>query len=61
MHSEQLKHIKKLSPEKKLRIALDLYYSARSLKEAGLRKQHPDWNDEMIRQKVTKIFLYAQS
>jgi hypothetical protein len=61
MHTEQNKYFKSISPEKKLELALNLYYSARKLKEAGLRKQHPEWNDEVIKQKVREIFLYVRS
>ena len=32
----------------KLRVALDLYYSAKELKAAGLKQQHPDWSTERI-------------
>ena len=48
-------------PEKKLQLALDLYYSARELKAAGLKRQHPDWSTEKINQKVREIFLYART
>jgi len=43
-------------PEKKLEIALRLYYSARELKAAGLRMQNPDWSQEEIQDKVRSIF-----
>jgi len=45
----------------KLRLAESLYYSARTLKEAGLRAQHPDWSEVQIKQKVREIFLYART
>ncbi len=37
-----------------------LFHSARQLKAAALRAQHPDWTDEAIRQAVRQIFLYAR-
>jgi len=49
-----------MSPAQKLRAAERLYYSARQLKAAALRAEHPDWNDEAIRRAVRKIFLYAR-
>ncbi len=50
-----------MTPEKKLQIALDLYYSAKAIKAAGLKKQHPEWSMEKINQKVREIFLYART
>ena len=50
-----------MSPAQKLRAAERLYYSARQLKAAALRAEHPDWTEETIRQAVRKIFLYARS
>jgi len=50
-----------MSPEEKLNIALRLYYSAKELKEVGLRVQHPDWNEAMIKDKLREIFLYART
>ncbi len=50
-----------MTPEQKLRIAMDLYYTAKELKAAGLKRQHPDWSAERIHQKVREIFLYART
>jgi hypothetical protein len=61
MHPVQKKIYQAMTPEIKLRVALDLYYSARKLKAAGLKQQHPDWSAEKIRQKVRDIFLYART
>ena len=53
--------LQSMSPAQKLRAAERLYYSARQLKAAALRAQHPDWTDEAIRQAVRQIFLHARS
>jgi len=61
MHPEQ-KHIyQNMTAEKKLRLLFDLQSTARKLKTIGLRKQHPDWTDKEIQEKVREIFLYARS
>jgi hypothetical protein len=60
MKTEQQKILQAMSPAQKLRDAERLYYSARQLKEAALRAQHPDWTDEAILEAVRKIFLYGQ-
>jgi hypothetical protein len=61
MHSIQKRIYKTMSPEKKLAIAQSLYETARELKAAGLRVQHPDWDEDRIRARVREIFLYARS
>jgi len=50
-----------MTPAQKLRVALDLYHSARKIRAAGLKKQHPDWSMEKINHKVREIFLYART
>jgi hypothetical protein len=61
MHSEQKKSYQAMTPEKKLRIALALYYSAKEIKAAALKRQHPEWSLEKINNKVREIFLYART
>ncbi|MCX5904802.1 MAG: hypothetical protein NTV89_15340 [Proteobacteria bacterium] len=61
MNPEQIKAFKSMTSAMKLRLAESLYYSARTLKEAGLRAQHPDWSEAQIKQKVREIFLYART
>lgn len=61
MHPEQIQLFKKMTPGQKLRLALDLYKSARKLKAAGLRMQHKNWTEDQIQEKVKEIFLYART
>jgi hypothetical protein len=61
MHPEQKRIFKSMSPEQKLEIALRLIYSARELKAAGLRAQHPDWTEEEVSNRLREIFLYART
>jgi hypothetical protein len=61
MHPEQKKAYQAMTPEQKLRVALDLYYCARELKTAALKSQHPEWTEDVISQKVREIFLYASA
>ncbi len=56
---EQKRIYQSMKPEQKLRIAFDLYYSARDLKASGLRVQHPDWSEKQIQEKMREIFLHA--
>ena len=61
LHPEQIRVLKSLSPEAKLKLVENMYNSARKLKESALRQQHPQWSKEKVIQKVTEIFLYARS
>lgn len=61
MHPIQRKIYKEMSPMRKLGIADRLYWTAYELKMSGLKKQHPDWNDETLKKKVREAFLYAKS
>ncbi len=51
----------RMSPEEKLEVAMQLYYSARKLKAAGVRAEHPDWDEEQVQQVVREAFLYART
>lgn len=53
--------LRKMTPEQKLRLAMNLYYSAWELKAAWLRELHKDWSDEQIEQAVREIFVNARS
>ena len=50
-----------MTPEQKLKVAMDLYHCARELKAAGLRSQHPGWTESKVQEKVREIFLYART
>jgi len=45
----------------RLALSMHLYWSARNLKTAYLRKLHPEWTDKQIQAKVRDIFLHAGS
>jgi len=53
--------IRAMSPEKKLNISMQLYFSARKLKAAWLRQQHQNWTEELIQMKVRESFVNARS
>jgi Rv0078B-related antitoxin len=60
MKTESQRVVKAMSPAQKLKAAERLYHSARQLKAAALRAQHPEWTDEAIRQAVREVFLHAR-
>lgn len=61
MEDEARRIIRAMSPAQKLRAAERLYHSARQLKAAALRAQHPDWSDDAIRCAVREVFLRARA
>ncbi len=58
---EYVATLRRMTGQEKLRAAFALYWSARKLKAAGLRAQHPEWSEEQVAQKVKEIFLHATS
>ena len=55
------KRFKNFSPQKKLELSMQLYYSARELKRAALKHFHPDWSEKEIEKELRRIFMYART
>jgi hypothetical protein len=49
--------LRAMSPARRLAIAGELYETAWQLKAAGLRREHPDWPEEIILSKLRRVFL----
>lgn len=58
---EQFAALRAMSGARRLRLAEQLYWSARKLKAAGLRHQHPDWPEERLNDEVRRIFSHART
>ena len=58
---EQIAAFRAMSGERRLALAEQLYWSARRMKAAWLRQQHPDWPEEQVNAEVTRIFLHART
>ena len=50
-----------MTPERRLSLAEQLYWSAREIKAAWLRAQHADWGEEQIAREVTRAFTNART
>ena len=63
MESNQIQneYLKKMSPQQKLEVAMNLYHSAKELKAAWLRQLHSEWSDQKIEQEVREAFINARS
>lgn len=59
MSPEEIRILRAMTPAQKLKAMERLYWTARSLKAAWLRSQHPDWSEEEVQQKVREIFMKA--
>ena len=57
---EQFALLRAMPGERRLQLAEDLFWSARELKAAGIRNQHPDWSEKKVTAEVNRIFLHAQ-
>jgi hypothetical protein len=58
---EQIEIYRRMTPGRRLEIAEQMYWSARRMKAAWLRTQHPDWSDAGVETEVTRIFSHARS
>lgn len=56
---EQFAILRGMTGQRRLKIAEQLYWSARKLKVAGVRSQHPDWPEEAVAAEVNRIFFHA--
>ena len=59
--AEQIKAFRAMSGQERLGVAERLYWSARKMKAAGLRAQHPDWPETRVQDDVRRIFSNARS
>lgn len=58
---EQIEIYRRMTPGRRLEIAEQMYWSARRMKGAWLRTQHPDWTDAEVEAEVTRNFSHARS
>jgi hypothetical protein len=57
--AEESERFAGMTAEKKIQLAIELYWAARELMAAGLRARKPNWTEEKIRDEVRKAFLYG--
>ena len=58
---EQFAIYRKMSGQRRLQLAEQMFWSARRLKAAGVRYQHPDWPEEKVTAEVNRIFLNVRN
>jgi hypothetical protein len=57
----QIEVLRAMSGQDRLKVAGRLYWSARKMKAAGLRAQHPDWPESQLEAEVRRIFANART
>jgi hypothetical protein len=57
----QDKILRQMTPQQKVDLAMNLYYSARELKSAWIRQLHEDWSDQQVAEAVREVFVNARS
>lgn len=58
---KQLEIMRAMTSEQRLILAGKLYWTARTIKLAGLRAQHPDWSQEQLEAETRRLFLNART
>lgn len=52
--------IRRMTPAQKLQAAMRLYWSARSLKAAWFRQEHPEWSEQEVDRAVRDWLLFRK-
>ena len=58
---EQVAALRAMTGVRRLRLAERLYWSARKMKTAGVRSQHPDWPEPRVTDEVRRLFSHART
>ena len=54
---EQMRLFSAMTPDERWTVAQSLQRTAREVKPAGVRAEHPDWSDEQVREEVRQQLL----
>ena len=54
---EQFAIYRAMPGARRLQLAAQMFWSARRMKAAGVRHQHPDWPETLVIAEVNRIFL----
>ncbi len=56
---KQLEIYRRMTGTQRVQIGCELYDLAREVVRSGVRHQHPEWNDDQVRQEVIRRFRFA--
>ena len=57
---EQMELYRRMPGTRRLKLAEQMFWTARRLKTAGVRHQHPDWPDDQVIAEVNRIFRHVR-
>jgi hypothetical protein len=58
---DQIRVLRRMTPAQRLESAVLLYRSARQIKLAALRQQHPELPESELKRRLNEAFLYASN
>jgi hypothetical protein len=56
----QLAIRRSMTPEQRLRVALDISYFCRELRKAGIRRDHPEWSERQVMIELFRLAFLPQ-
>ena len=54
---KQFEILRRLGPEARLKIAFEMSDNLRRIVESGVRKRHPDWDEETLRHRILYLMI----
>jgi hypothetical protein len=61
LHPEQIKALRRMTPEQRLRLSLRFIEEMRHMRAVMLREEHPDWRQEQIQRALRDFVSNARS
>jgi hypothetical protein len=61
LHPEQIKALRRMTPQRRLDLSLGFVEQMRELRAAMLRKEHPEWPAEKVAQALREFVRDARS
>jgi len=58
---EYVAGLRRMTGQEKLTLASSLYRTALSVKTAGLRRRHPDWDETQLRREAARILMLSSA
>ena len=59
IHPVQIAAYRRMTPAQKVIGIVQMYHLGITFKMAGLRMQHPDWNEDRLRREAQRISTYG--
>jgi hypothetical protein len=60
IHAMQIEIRRAMSPEQRLRIAVELSDLQREFRKAGIRRDHPDWSEHQVMIELFRLAFFPE-